>query len=130
MNELQQFLGFAREKMEMMAVKSIEDGLDRPLIVALDLRRDIARSIAEGRAGKVAVASQIAKAEANTMIPMLVFSVEHQPAVEFFGDLTPTASEFLEAPIPASHYRFVAIAVKGVRWAISPIPGAKDESNS
>ena len=127
MNELQYFLGFAREKMEMAAVIAIEEGLDRPLIVALDLRRSIARRIAEGKAGEDAVAAHIARAESNAVIPMIVFTVNHSQAVNVFRDLTPTASEFLEAPIPVGHYRFVAIAIKGIRWAISAIPGSTDE---
>ena len=111
----------ATERIELAYEKAVKQGLQNPVVLALDLRDDIARRIA-GTSGRDQWADAVvAEAERRGVTTLGIWHLPGRVAAKLLADFPDVAAMLSEEAPPGAFYT-VAVAEKGASLVLMPCP--------
>jgi hypothetical protein len=111
----------ATERIELAYEKAVKQGLQNPVVLALDLRDDIARRIADASGRDQRTDAVVAEAERRGVAPLGVWHLPGEVAAKLLADFPDVAAMLREIPQQGAFFA-VVVAEKGASLALMPCP--------
>ena len=117
-----QLVTFNRERIEHAHAQAVEQGRDRPIILALDLEDSFAKQTASAFTTPQKINEYIQQSHTNNLEPILITDLEYDAAIELLAPLSQSGKSHIEQCTHKGLIVVCTIGDGGISWSSFSAP--------